>query len=176
MTSLLDEPGTDHSDSPSQRLQQTMAAARLSFTWLGVRKTLTAAQKDRAANSFGAETLPHDPVRPVRGAGRPLYGPQHDLCRFHHGRADAAPVHTLAAGPARRRRPAAEPAGRRVDCAAGDCRCAGLMPPAGRCIETEGRVVRDDHQAAGRGPPPTFPVRQPCHEFRIRRQNDPHFA
>ena len=55
MTSLLDEPGTDRSDSPSQRLQQTMAAARLSFTWLGVRKTLTAAQKDRAADSFGAE-------------------------------------------------------------------------------------------------------------------------
>ena len=55
MTTLLDEPGTDRSDSPSQRLQQTMAAARLSFTWLGVRKTLTAAQKDRAADPFGAE-------------------------------------------------------------------------------------------------------------------------
>ena len=55
MTSLLDEPRTDHSDSPSLRLQNTMAAARLSFTWLGVRKTLTAAQKDRAADPFGAE-------------------------------------------------------------------------------------------------------------------------
>ena len=55
MTSLLDEPRTDHSDSPSQRLQTTMAAARLSFTWLGVRKTLTAAQKNQAADSFGAE-------------------------------------------------------------------------------------------------------------------------
>jgi hypothetical protein len=26
--------------SPAQRLQKTMAAARVSFTWLGVRKTL----------------------------------------------------------------------------------------------------------------------------------------
>jgi len=32
-----------------------MAAARLSFTWLGVRKSLTSAQKDQAADSFGAE-------------------------------------------------------------------------------------------------------------------------
>ncbi|MBX3452774.1 MAG: hypothetical protein KF777_24775 [Planctomycetaceae bacterium] len=55
MTSLLDEPRTAGSASPSQRLQTTMAAARLSFTWLGVRKTLTAAQKNQAADSFGAE-------------------------------------------------------------------------------------------------------------------------
>jgi len=55
MTSLLDEPRTERSASPSRRLQTTMAAARLSFTWLGVRKTLTAAQKNQAADSFGAE-------------------------------------------------------------------------------------------------------------------------
>ena len=55
MTSLLDKPGTDRSDSPSQRLQQTMAAMRLSFTWFGTRKTLSAEQKARAAESFGAE-------------------------------------------------------------------------------------------------------------------------
>ena len=55
MTSLLDELRTERSASPSQRLQTTMAAARLSFTWLGVRKTLTAAQKNQAADSFGAE-------------------------------------------------------------------------------------------------------------------------
>lgn len=41
--------------SPSDRLRTTMAAARLSFTWLGVRKTLTSAQKNQAADSFGAE-------------------------------------------------------------------------------------------------------------------------
>jgi len=32
-----------------------MAAARLSFTWLGVSKSLTPAQKSQAADSFGAE-------------------------------------------------------------------------------------------------------------------------
>jgi len=32
-----------------------MAAARLSFTWLGVQKSLTLAQKNQAADSFGAE-------------------------------------------------------------------------------------------------------------------------
>jgi len=32
-----------------------MAAARLSFTWLGVRKSLTITQKNQAADSFGAE-------------------------------------------------------------------------------------------------------------------------
>jgi hypothetical protein len=32
-----------------------MAAVRVSFTWLGVRKTLTADQKAQAAEAFGAE-------------------------------------------------------------------------------------------------------------------------
>tara|TARA_B110000495_G_C22857654_1_gene500098 strand:- start:7 stop:882 length:876 start_codon:yes stop_codon:yes gene_type:complete len=32
-----------------------MAAARLSFNWLGVRKSLNSSQKNQAANSFGAE-------------------------------------------------------------------------------------------------------------------------
>jgi len=39
----------------ASRLQTTMAAARISFTWLGVRKTLTADQKAQAAETFGAE-------------------------------------------------------------------------------------------------------------------------
>ena len=41
--------------TPAQRLQKTMAAARVSFTWLGVRKTLSREQKEQAAESFGAE-------------------------------------------------------------------------------------------------------------------------
>jgi len=40
---------------PAQRLRQTMAAVRLSFTWFGVRKSLTPQQKAIAAESFGAE-------------------------------------------------------------------------------------------------------------------------
>ena len=55
MTTLLDEPRTQQSTSPTDRLRTTMAAARLSFTWLGVRKSLTSAQKNQAADSFGAE-------------------------------------------------------------------------------------------------------------------------
>ena len=55
MTTLLDEPQTQRTVSPTDRLRTTMAAARLSFTWLGVRKSLTSAQKNQAADSFGAE-------------------------------------------------------------------------------------------------------------------------
>jgi hypothetical protein len=40
---------------PAQRLRTTFAAVRVSFTWLGVRKTLSAEQKSQAAESFGAE-------------------------------------------------------------------------------------------------------------------------
>ncbi|MCE9554991.1 MAG: hypothetical protein K8T91_16675, partial [Planctomycetes bacterium] len=48
-------PAITPSISPSQRLQSNFAAARVSFTWLGVRKTLNAEQKAQAAESFGAE-------------------------------------------------------------------------------------------------------------------------
>ena len=43
------------SASHAQRLHDTMAAVRVSFTWFGVRKTLTPAQKTQAAETFGAE-------------------------------------------------------------------------------------------------------------------------
>ena len=55
MTSVLDEPRSQASTSASDRLRSTMAAARLSFNWLGVRKSLRSSQKDQAADSFGAE-------------------------------------------------------------------------------------------------------------------------
>lgn len=44
------------SGSPSQRLRMSFAAVRVSFTWLGVRKSLSADQKAQAAESFGAES------------------------------------------------------------------------------------------------------------------------
>jgi hypothetical protein len=47
--------GPGAGESPALKLQTTMAAARVSFTWLGVRKTLTADQKAQAAEPFGAE-------------------------------------------------------------------------------------------------------------------------
>lgn len=55
--SLLDDPGPQSSGATdaAARLRTTMSAARLSFTWLGVRKSLTRQQKEQAADSFGAE-------------------------------------------------------------------------------------------------------------------------
>ena len=50
MTSLLDAPPT----SAANRLRTTMAAVRLAFTWFGVRKSLSAQQKEEAADPFGA--------------------------------------------------------------------------------------------------------------------------
>ena len=39
----------------AQRLRANFTAVRVSFTWLGVRKSLNAEQKNQAAESFGAE-------------------------------------------------------------------------------------------------------------------------
>ncbi len=55
MSTILDDPRTEVAVEPSERLRATMAAARLSFTWLGARKSLTTEQKAQAADSFGAE-------------------------------------------------------------------------------------------------------------------------
>lgn len=42
-------------ETASDRLRTTMTAARVSFTWLGVRRSLNTQQKDQAAQSFNAE-------------------------------------------------------------------------------------------------------------------------
>jgi hypothetical protein len=55
MSTLLDEPLTRPATDPAHRLRATMAAVRVSFTWLGTRKTLTPEQKSQAADTFGAE-------------------------------------------------------------------------------------------------------------------------
>ena len=55
MSTVLEPPTNVTSTRASQRLQQRMAAVRLAFTWLGVRKTLTAEQKAQAAETFGAQ-------------------------------------------------------------------------------------------------------------------------
>ena len=56
MTTTLLQPTESPSGMTSaQRLRVTTAAVRVSFTWLGVRKTLTPEQKSQAAESFGAE-------------------------------------------------------------------------------------------------------------------------
>jgi len=55
MSILMDEPQTTTETSPIDRMRTSMTAARLSFTWLGVRKSLTTEQKNQAADSFNAE-------------------------------------------------------------------------------------------------------------------------
>jgi len=54
--STMTVPTTPHdSRHAARQLQATMAAVRVSFTWLGTRKTLTPEQKAEAADTFGAE-------------------------------------------------------------------------------------------------------------------------
>lgn len=54
---ILDEPSSRSIDSrtPAQGLREGMAAVRVSFTWLGTRKTLNADQRAEAAQPFDAE-------------------------------------------------------------------------------------------------------------------------
>ena len=55
MTTVLEDPDVRPSNSPAQQMRATMAAVRVSISWLGVRKTLTPRQKAQAAGTFGAE-------------------------------------------------------------------------------------------------------------------------
>lgn len=57
MPTLLDNPpsATEAPSASSERLRATMAATKISFEWYGVRKTLSTAQKEQAADSFSAE-------------------------------------------------------------------------------------------------------------------------
>lgn len=55
MSSTLDAIDLRRGGRPAQQLRTSMAAARVSFTWFGTRKTLTPEQKAEAADAFGAE-------------------------------------------------------------------------------------------------------------------------
>jgi hypothetical protein len=55
MSTVLDDPLHHPSAIPAQQLRTTMAAARVSLSWLGTRKTLTAEQKAEAAEPFGTD-------------------------------------------------------------------------------------------------------------------------
>src|SRR3712207_2448587 len=54
-STLMDRPAQRTYVSPSQWLRDTTAAVRVSFTWMGLRKTLSTDQKAQAAETFGAE-------------------------------------------------------------------------------------------------------------------------
>jgi len=64
------QPVTQTTPNAAQRLRTTMAAVRLAFTWLGVRKTLAPEQRTTAARAFHAD-------RELLSAGRR----QLDRCR-----------------------------------------------------------------------------------------------
>jgi hypothetical protein len=49
------QPVTETTPNAAQRLRTTMAAVRLAFTWLGVRKTLAPEQRTTAARAFHAD-------------------------------------------------------------------------------------------------------------------------
>jgi hypothetical protein len=57
MTILLETPTNRVSSAPTDRLRTTMAAVRVSLSWFGTRKTLTAAQRaKRSASAAGRST------------------------------------------------------------------------------------------------------------------------
>jgi hypothetical protein len=59
--------------APAQRLRATMAACRVSFTWLGTQKTLTAEQKARAAEAFDAEGASLSAGKKLLDTSHPAY-------------------------------------------------------------------------------------------------------
>ncbi len=54
MSTVADETAMQQSD-PSQRLRNSMAAMRVSFSWFGTRKSLSTEQRALAADAFDAE-------------------------------------------------------------------------------------------------------------------------
>ena len=68
MSMLIDD--TSSTNQAAGRLRSTMAAVRVCFTWLGVRKTLSPEQKSQAAESFGAQ-------REFLSAGKKLLDTSH---------------------------------------------------------------------------------------------------
>jgi hypothetical protein len=55
MSTVVNESIPRQSTTPTQHLRATMAAVRVSLSWLGTRRTLTAEQKAEAAEPFGTD-------------------------------------------------------------------------------------------------------------------------
>jgi hypothetical protein len=75
MTTLLDHVATPQrtTTTPAQRLRATMAAVRVAFTWLGVRKTLTPEQRAQAAEPFDAEGQFLSAAKKLLDTGHPAF-------------------------------------------------------------------------------------------------------
>ncbi len=52
---VAQQPVIQQDRSAAQRLRTTMAAVKLSFTWLGIRKTFAPEQRTTAARAFHAD-------------------------------------------------------------------------------------------------------------------------
>jgi hypothetical protein len=65
ITSPTNNPTTQLERSAAQRLRTTMAAVKLSFTWLGVRKALAPEQRTTAARAFHADRELPTNARPL---------------------------------------------------------------------------------------------------------------
>ena len=74
MTTLIDPAPTQTRSDYASRLRATMAAVKLSITWLGIRKTLSPEQRAQAAERFGAEG-------DVLSAGKKLLDTRHPAFR-----------------------------------------------------------------------------------------------
>ncbi len=76
-TTLLDHVDARNevhaTSTPAARLRATMAACRVSWTWLGTQKTLTAEQKARAAEAFDAEGTSLSAGKKLLDTGHPAY-------------------------------------------------------------------------------------------------------
>lgn len=75
MPLTVNEPVSSSNDivRAAKRMRTTMAAVRLSFMWMGVRKSLTAQQKSQAAESFGAETDFFSAAKKLLDTGHPAF-------------------------------------------------------------------------------------------------------
>lgn len=73
MSTVTTEPTTHEGTTPAQRLRATMAAARVSVHWFGVRKSLTPQQTAQAADAFGAEDRYLSAAKKLLDTGHPAF-------------------------------------------------------------------------------------------------------
>ena len=73
MSTVTTEPTTHGGTTPAQRLRATMAAARVSVHWFGVRKSLTPQQTAQAAGAFGAEDRYLSAAKKLLDTGHPAF-------------------------------------------------------------------------------------------------------
>jgi hypothetical protein len=73
IATLIDRADVGTTAEAGARLRTTMAAVRVSFTWFGVRKSLTPPQKARAAESFDADGGSLSAAKKLIDAGHPAF-------------------------------------------------------------------------------------------------------